>query len=255
MTDAGAEAMEAEFDVVAAWTQEAVDRLGPDHAIPAGCRGSASPTALTWLGEACELARDARLLDAGGGVGGPAAFAAHRFGVRPVLVEPMLGACRAAVRLFDLMAVAGAGQRLPLASGSVDAAWCLGVLCTTTDKAALLHELRRVLPAGGALGLLVFTALTTPLPDPPEGNAFPTDDEVARLLAHSGFDLVQQVDTADLAAAPLSWTERIAAVEQAIADAHGDDPRFALARDQEQRVGRLLADGHVAGRLLHAVAR
>ena len=66
---------------------------------------------------------------------------------------------------------------------------------------------------------------------------------------------MQQVDTADLAAAPLSWTERIAAVEQAIADAHGDDPRFALARDQEQRVGRLLADGHVAGRLLHAVAR
>ena len=40
MTDVGAEAMEAEFDVVAAWTQEAVDRLGPDHAIPAGCRGS-----------------------------------------------------------------------------------------------------------------------------------------------------------------------------------------------------------------------
>ena len=255
MTEVGAEAMEAEFDVVAAWTQEAVDQLGPDHAIPAGCRGSASPVALAWLGEACELARNARLLDAGGGVGGPAAFAAHRFGVRPVLVEPMLGACRAAARLFDLTAVAGAGQRLPVATGSVDAAWCLGVLCTTTDKPALLRELRRVLPPGGPLGLLVFTAGGGELPDPPQGNAFPTEDEVARLLTDSGFDLVQQVATAELAAAPLSWTERIAAVEQAIADAHGDDPRFALARDQEQRVGRLLADGHITGLLLHAVAR
>ena len=255
MTDAGAEAMEAEFDVVAAWTREAVDRLGPDHAIPAGCRGSASPTALTWLGEACELARNSRLLDAGGGAGGPAAFAAHRFGVRPVLVEPMLGACRAAARLFDLAAVVGTGQRLPVATGSVDAVWCLGVLCTTTDKSALMHELRRVLPAGGSLGLLVFTARGGKLPDPPQGNAFPTDDEVARLLADSRFDLVQQVAAAELADAPLSWTERIAAVEQAIADAHGDDPRFALAHEQEQRVGRLLADGHIAGRLLHAVAR
>jgi hypothetical protein len=32
--------MEAEFDVVAEWTRGAVEHLGPDHAIPAACRGS-----------------------------------------------------------------------------------------------------------------------------------------------------------------------------------------------------------------------
>jgi SAM-dependent methyltransferase len=249
------EAMEAEFDVVARWTEEAVRLLGPDHAIPAGCRGSASPGGLAWLGEACELATGARLLDAGGGVGGPAAYAALRFGVQPVLVEPMLGACRAAVHLFGLTAVVGAGQRLPVATGAVDAVWCLGVLCTTEDKPALVRELRRVLPRGGPLGLLVFTARRGRLPDPPQGNAFPTDDEVARLLDDSGFDLVQQLDAAEVAATPLSWTERIEAVDRVIADAHGDDPRFALALDQEQRVARLLDEGRVAGRLVHAVAR
>lgn len=248
-------AMEAEFDVMARWTQEAVERLGADHAIPAGCRGSASPAALVWLGEACELAEGARLLDSGGGVGGAAAFAEHRFGVRPVVVDPMLGACRAATGLFGLPAVTGLGQRLPLASGSVDAAWCLGVLCTTTEKAAVLGELRRVLPRGAPLGLLVFVALTSGPLDGPEGNAFPEDGELAGLLGGAGFDLVQQADGSDLSTAPLSWTERMDAVERAVADAHGEDPRYRQAREQEDKIGRLLSDGHVAGRLLHAVAR
>ena len=80
-------------------------------------------------------------------------------------------------------------------------------------------------------------------PDPPEGNAFPTDDELARLLDRAGFDLVQQVATAELAADPAVLDRTHRRVERAIADAHGDDPRFAQARDQEQRIGRLLADG------------
>lgn len=248
-------AMESEFDVVAGWTREAVQRLGPDHAIPAGCRGSASPSALAWLGEACELRAGARLLDAGGGVGGPAAFAAERFRVRPLLVEPMVGACRAAAALFGLPTLAGAGERLPLATGSVDAAWCLGVLCTTAAQDALLAELRRVLPRGGPLGLLVFVARTPDPPGAPDGNHFPTAPQLARLVDGAGFDPVQQIDAADLGPAPLSWTERIDRVEQAVADAHGSDPRFAQARDQQHRIGRLLGDGHVAGVLLHAVAR
>lgn len=253
---AGADtAMEAEFDIVAGWTQEAVDRLGRDHAIPAGCRGSASPAALAWLGEACELAVDARLLDAGGGVGGPAAYAAERFGVRPLLVEPMLGACRAAATLFGLPVVAGSGEHLPVAAGSIDAAWCLGVLCTTREKAQLLGQLRRALRSGGPLGLFVLVARSADLSDAPEGNSFPTEDELGRLLDGAGFDVAEQVDAADFAEAPLSWRERSDRVERAVAEAHGDDPRFTQARGQEQRMGRLLSEGRVGGLLVHAVAR
>jgi SAM-dependent methyltransferase len=250
-----AAAMEAEFDSVASWTRDAVVALGHDHAIPAACRGTASPAALAWLGEACELAAGSRLLDAGAGVGGPAAYAAERFGVRPVLVEPMPGACRAARDLFGFPTVAGSGERLPVATGSMDAVWCLVVLCTTREKPALLGELRRVVDRGRPVGLFVLVAERTPVPDAPEGNAFPTHDELAALLDGAGLDLVQQVAAADFAGAPVSWKERIDRVEAAVAEAHGDDPRFAQAREQEERMGRLLGDGSVTGWLLHAVAR
>jgi SAM-dependent methyltransferase len=250
-----ASAMEAEFDSVASWTREAVAALGADHAIPAACRGTASPAALAWLGEACELATGSRLLDAGAGVGGPAAFAAERFGVRPTLVEPMLGACRAARDLFGFPTVAGSGERLPVASGSMDAVWCLGVLCTTKAKTALLAELRRVLAPGCPVGLFVLVAERSPVPDAPEGNAFPTHDELAALLDRADLHEVERVAAADFATAPVSWTERIDRVEAAIAAAHGDDPRFAQAHEQEQRMGRLLGDGSITGWLVHATAR
>ena len=252
--DADSPAMDAEFDVFATWTLEAVQRLGPDHAIPAGCRGSASPGALAWLGEACELAEGSSLVDVGGGVGGPAAFAAERFSVRPILIEPMLGACRAAHTLFGLPSLAGSGDRLPLASGSVDAAWCLGVLCTTMQKAEVIGELRRVLRPGGSLGLLVFVGPQTHPPGSPDGNEFPTTAKVLKLLTEAHFDVVEQVDADDFAAPPLSWTERADRVQHAIEQAHAADPLFAVAQDQQQRIGHLLATGQVTGRLLHAAA-
>jgi SAM-dependent methyltransferase len=248
-------AMDAEFDVVAGWTMEAVQKLGPDHAIPAACRGSASPAALAWLGEACELGEGTRFLDDGAGLGGPAAYAAERFGVRPVLLEPMAGACRAAVTLFDLPTIVGSGTDLPFAAASLDAVWCLGVLCTTPRKADVLREVHRVLRPGGSVGLLVFLARH---PDPagaPEGNSFPTEPELRALLESSGLDVVEFADSAEFADAPLSWSERITAVEQAIETAHGDDPRFRTAQEQERRIGALMADGEVSGRLLHAIRR
>src|SRR3954469_8275452 len=98
--------MVAEFSDLAGWTADAVEQLGNRHAIPATCRGSSSPAALAWLAEACELAPGDTLLDVGAGTGGPAAWVATRFGVRPVMVDPMLVACRAAVRLFQPLVVA-----------------------------------------------------------------------------------------------------------------------------------------------------
>src|SRR5262245_48762082 len=137
-------AMVAEFDDVAGWTADAVLDLGDRHAIPAACRGSSSPAALAWLAEACEFSAGARLLDVGAGAGGPAAWAKERFGVSPILLEPMPTACRAAARMFGLPVVAAGGEAIPLRAESVDTAWCLGVLCTVEDKVALLREIHRV---------------------------------------------------------------------------------------------------------------
>lgn len=247
------EAMEAEFATVAGWTEEAVRALGPEYAIPAGCRGSGSEGGLRWLADRLDLAPEARVLDDGAGVGGPAGWLAEERGLRPVCAEPMTAAARASRRLFGLPSVVAVAQHLPFADGAFDAAWCLGVLCTTSDKAEALAELRRVVADGGRVGLLVFVA-DAPLPPPlPEGNEFPSEDELLRLLADAGLRLEERAE-ADLADSPQEWTRRADAVDAEVARRHGDDPAFRQAQEQSRRVGSLLSGGSLRAWLGIAVA-
>jgi SAM-dependent methyltransferase len=246
--------MEAEFDTVAGWTEEAVRALGPEHAVPAGCRGSGSEGALRWLADRLALGPATRFLDAGAGVGGPAGWLAAEHGLRPVCAEPMVAAVRASRRLFGLPSVVAVSQQLPFADGSFDASWCLGVLCTTPDKAGALDDLRRTISDGGRLGLLVFVA-DAPLPPPlPEGNEFPSEDALRRLLSDAGFRVEETAD-ADLGDSPEEWTRRADAVEEEMTRRHGSDPAFRQAQEQSRRVGRLLADGGLRAWLGVAVAQ
>ena len=242
MSELESEAMEAEFDTVAGWTEEAVRALGPGYAVPAGCRGSGSEGALRWLADRLDLRPGTGLLDDGAGVGGPAGWLAAERGLRPVCAEPMVAAVRAGRRLFGLPSVVAMSQHLPFADASFDAAWCLGVLCTTSDKAGALAELHRVLVPGGRLGLLVFVA-DGPLPPPlPEGNEFPSEPGTVGLLADAGFELLETA-TADLGDSPEEWSRRADAVEAEVERRHGGDPAFAQAQEQSRRVARLLSDG------------
>ncbi len=243
-------AMEIEFDTVAGWTQAAVERLGPEYAVPAACRGSASPAGLDRLCE--DLRPGMRLADVGGGVGGPAAYARDHAGVVPVVVDPMPAACRAAGQLFGIDAAVGGGERVPLATGAADACWCLGVLCTVEDKSAVVRELRRVLAPGGPLGLLVFTADEPRPAGAPDGNLFPTLEWTRILLRDAGFAVEDEVALESLPAAPPTWRERAERVGTELADEHGDDPRFAEAEHQTARLGGLMSDGVVRGYLLRA---
>jgi SAM-dependent methyltransferase len=245
------EKMEAEFDVAADWTRAAVERLGDEYAIPAGCRGSASPSALAWLAEALEFAPSTRLLDLGAGIGGPAAWAARRYGVRPVLVDPMEGACRAAAALFGLPAIRADGSAVPLPTASIGTAWCLGVLCTVEDKAALLAELHRVLTPGAHLGLLVLVAQTSHLAPVPEGNFFPAQEELVAVLDKSGFAVEEQVD--DPGDTPAAWTKRTTRVDDLIREWHETDEAYVQGAEQQDRLGHLLSTGQVSSQLLHAV--
>ncbi|CUR56210.1 C5-O-methyltransferase [metagenome] len=247
------EAMSEEFDTVARWTSEAVAELGPDHALPAACRGSGSPAALEWLARRTGCHPDTRLLDVGAGLGGPAEYAARSFGVRPVLVEPMLGACRSSLALFGRPVTTASGEALPIRSAAFDVVWCLGVLCTVEDQAAMLAELRRVVTPGGRVGLLVFVRVVDRLPEQPEGNNFPSPDDLERLCAGVGLSIEAQVDLADFPAPDETWTDAVAAVDALIARDHGDDERFDEASRQEAVMARLLDDGLVVGRLCVAV--
>lgn len=244
------EPMADEFDTMAAWTADAVAELGPGHAIPAACRGSGSPAALHWLAERLGLRPGMSLLDCGAGVGGPAELAARRYGVLPVLAEPMTAACRASARLFGRPVVAAGGQRLPFAAEVFDAVWSLGVLCTVPDQAGLLAELRRVARPGAPVGLLVFLRTVEQLPEQPEGNSFRSADELAALLAGTGLVVEEQAELADFDDPEPDWQAAADRVAELIERRHGSDQRWQSARQQEQLIGRLISDGLVAGRLL-----
>jgi SAM-dependent methyltransferase len=248
------DAQEIEFDLLAGWTEDAVRELGPEFAIPAGCRGSGSPADLAWLAEALTVGPDTRIADVGSGVGGPAGWLAEHFDATAVCVEPMSAAAAAGRRLFGLPTVVGGAEVLPLRSGSFDAVWSLGVLCTVPadDRPRVLRELRRVLRREGDLGLLVFVA-RGPLPDPlPEGNDFPEEPALLDLLTDAGFEVVQSMESDGLAQAPKAWQDRADAVDAHLADRHGDDPRWLRAEEQTKRISRLIGGGHVRPLLVHA---
>jgi SAM-dependent methyltransferase len=246
--DAGA-AMEAEFDTVASWTADVALDLGPEHHVPAGCRGSGGPAALRWFLEHLQPAPRTPFLDVGAGVGGPAAFAAQEAGVLPVLTEPQGGACRAARRLFGLPVVQ-AGSALPVRDHAVSAGWCLGVLCTVADQPGFVRDLRRVLAPDARFGLLVYVAEHEGVRDAPEGNHFPTAAALEVLLQDAGLTVVDSGHLADFAATPPLWQEHADAVEAELERRHGSDPRFVTAERQAGLIGRLIADGEVQGTML-----
>jgi SAM-dependent methyltransferase len=244
------EPMKDEFDTLPLWTAAAVQEVGPQAAVPAGCRGSGTPAALRWLAETMGLRPGMRLLDSGAGVGGPAELAAREYGVSPVLVDPMLGACLAAARLFRRPVAVSAGELLPFAAGAFDAAWCIGVICTVEDKGSLLAELRRVVRDGSPVGLLAFARTTTPLPDQPEGNHFPDAEELTTLLDGAGLQTVARAALADFPDPPAQWQDEADRVDAVVQRDHGHDERLRTAQQQEQAIGRLLAEGLVVGTML-----
>lgn len=246
-----ADAMEDEFDTVAAWTAQVVEALDPAERIPAACRGSGSPSALRWLLDRLDAQAGQVFLDSGAGVGGPAAFAAGETGVRAVLTEPQPGACRAARALFGLPVVQAASS-LPLAAGSIDCGWSLGVLCTVDDQPLFLREVQRVLRPGARFGLVVYCVTHSgPMRgQAPDGNDFPTLDKLEGMLDDAGLRVLDSGWADDFAAFPPGWEEVTETVQGQLERRHGDDPRWQRSEEQASLMGSLLGSGEVRGRLL-----
>ena len=166
----------------------------------------------------------------------------------------MIGACQAGRELFGLPTVGAWSQALPFVDATFDSAWCLGVLCTTTDKSGVLDELRRVLTTQGRLGLLVLVQVSPELADAPEGNDFPTEARLLADLSAAGFVVDDRVEVGAIKTADDEWQRRVAEVEQALAGRYGDRPGWQLAHEQERRIGRLLDQGDLETWLLTAHA-
>jgi SAM-dependent methyltransferase len=246
--------MEDEFSTLPLWTAEAVEDLGPEYAVPAGCRGSGTPEALRWLCRTMGLDEGVRLVDSGAGEGGPAELAAREFGVSPVLVDPMPGACVAARRMFRRPTAVAGGERLPFEDDSFDAAWSIGVLCTVPDKAAVLRELRRVVRDDSPVGLLVFVRTVDELPEQPHGNDFPDQEELLALMDGASLRVTDRAALADFPDPLPDWQQQVSAVDRAIERAHRGDDRLAAAHEQQRTIGKLMSRGFVEGGLLVARA-
>ena len=253
MTRDADDPMEAEFDTVAEWTAEVAAELGPEYLVPAACRGSGKPAALDWLLAGLRARPGDLLVDVGAGLGGPAAYAADRTGVRPVLVEPEPDACRAAARLFGAPVIQADATALPFADGAVSLAWSLGVLCTAPSREAqlaMLLEMRRVVRPGGRIGLLVYLAVTAKLDDPPQGNHFPTSTDLHTLLRRADLDVVAVADSQGMPEPSASWQERTAAVERDLRRRCGHTPSFVAATGQSHRIGHLLDIGQLTNQVI-----
>jgi len=245
--------MEAEFDTVAEWTAQVAADLGLEYFVPAACRGSGQPVALDWLLTGLRAGPGDLLLDVGAGIGGPAAYAVDRTGVRPILVEPEPDACRAAARLFGAPVIQADATALPFVDGAVGLAWSLGVLCTAPGREAqlaMLLQMRRVVRPGGRIGLLVYLAVTGELNDPPEGNHFPTSTDLHSLLRRADLDVLAVADSQDMPQPPASWQERTAAVERELERRFGHTPQLAAATGQSRRIGHLLEVGQLTSQVL-----
>jgi len=101
-----------------------------------------------------------RVLDVGGGLGGPARTLAQDFGCRVTVLDLTAEFCRVGA---DLTARTGLGDRvafehasaleMPFPDGMFDVAWTQHSSMNIQDKRALYAEIRRVLRAGGRLAL------------------------------------------------------------------------------------------------------
>ena len=142
-----------------------------------------------------------RVLDVGGGIGGPARQLAHRHGCRVTVLDLTAEYCdvgetlTAWTRLEDKVSfVCASALEMPFPDGSFDVAWTQHASMNIADKAGLYREMARVVRVGGRLAFFDVLAgpnqpihFPVPWASDPSFSFLITPEETRTLLEQSGF--------------------------------------------------------------------
>ena len=108
------------------------------------------------LARAAGITSADRVLDVGGGIGGPARQLAHRFGCRVTVLDLTAEYCAVGqtltewTDLTDLVSFVNAsGLEMPFDAATFDVAWTQHASMNIADKAGLYREIARVVRPGG----------------------------------------------------------------------------------------------------------
>lgn len=153
------------------------------------------------LARAAAISAADRVLDVGGGIGGPARQLAHRFGCHVTVLDLTAEYCAVGqtltswTNLVDKVSFECASAlAMPFADASFDVAWTQHASMNIEDKAGLYREMARVVRVGGRLAFFDVLAgpnqpIHFPVPWASDSsfNFLLTPEETRRLIAESGF--------------------------------------------------------------------
>ena len=234
---------ETEFGRYTTWIAEAIAALAIPDPVPVVCRGTGHPELLDALAGAIAARPGLTILDAGCGMGGPAAWLRRESGCRTVGIDLMEANVRAARRLFgDASAVVATASALPFAEESFDAAWAIGVMEMIDDKPSALSEVARVLKVGGAMAIYTFTSAGE-LVDPPESDSFVSPDELGAAIASAGLAVVDARPAPIRTPMPDDWRALREAVAEEIRARHSSEREYAQVTAELDRFNRLRTSG------------
>lgn len=159
-----------------------------------------------------ELPEGARVLDIGGGIGGPARTLASEFGQRVTVVDRSPAFCHSGAELTARLGlgdrvdfIVGSGDCLPVRTASVDAVLMQNAAMNIADKDGLAAEIFRVLRAGGRFasqevmaGPVEPVRFPTPWAVDPADSFVRAPDDARRTLANAGFSEITWLDASGL---------------------------------------------------------
>ena len=151
-----------------------LDQLSTDDLAPLDQFHSGGKGTTTQLAHLAGLRTGMRVLDVGGGLGGPARTLAREFGCHVTVLEPVESYLRAGRALTERLGLGeqvkhefGDALELPFAESTFDAVWTQNAGMNITDKEQLYAGFHKVLRGGGIL------AFQEPMAGPIQPLVFP----------------------------------------------------------------------------------